>query len=231
VRDPDVVIGTGIASPKELLSLKSFGIVKETKMDIAKIKAKTPFVKPIDPAITCVSETNAYAVSYSLVWHGAINVSYVDRSLVLAYSQNCRNALVISEEHEFSNMPAQLTITPIINFTTAREHEKLVEIYYGRPEDDDYLNQLVDTIRNIVKEVGGAQKIDSKILFSHEEETAQESFLFMRGEKLEAKLKSCGLTVVSTTTNDVLEGAEIFSHSEFYDNSVIYSKTDDLRFF
>jgi hypothetical protein len=34
-------------------------------------------------------------------------------------------------------------------------------------------------------------------LFSHEEETAQESFLFMRGEKLEAKLKSCGLTVVN----------------------------------
>jgi hypothetical protein len=216
-------------------------------MDIAKIKAKTPFVKPIDPAITCVSETNAYAVSYSLVvskfcnkrrvsdallqWRGAINVSYADRSLVLAYSQNCRNALVISEEHEFSNMPAQLTITPIINFKIAREHEKLVEIYYGRPEDDDYLNQLVDTIRNIVKEVGGAQKIDSKILFSHEEETAQESFLFMRGEKLEAKLKSCGLTVVSTTTNDVLEGAEIFSHSEFYEKGVIYSKIDDLRYF
>lgn len=161
-----------------------------------------------------------------------MTVSYVDRPLVLAYSQSCRNALVISEEHEYSDMPAQLTITPVINYKIVHEHEKLVEIYYSdRPEDDANVNQLVETIRNIVKALGGPQKIDSKILFSCEEETVvRDSFLCRRGERLGDKLKACGFSVVTTEIKDVLEGADIFSHSEFYDNSVIISK-DNLEYF
>lgn len=66
--------------------------------------------------------------------------------------------------------------------------------------------------------------IDSKIILSSEEEVAQESFLYMRGEKLELKLKSCGFTVISTTVKDVLEGADIFGHSALYDDRVIFCK-------
>jgi adenylate cyclase class IV len=121
-------------------------------------------------------------------------------------------------------VPAQLTITPVIDYKIVREHETLVEIYYDTPNDDEYVTQLVAKIRDIVKEVGGAQKIDAKILFSREEETAQESFLCMKGDKLKAKLNASGFNVVDTTIKDVLEGAEIFSLSEFYEKSVVFVK-------
>eukprot|EP00029_Vermamoeba_vermiformis_P005806 TRINITY_DN2119_c0_g2_i3.p2 TRINITY_DN2119_c0_g2~~TRINITY_DN2119_c0_g2_i3.p2 ORF type:complete len:199 (+),score=24.91 TRINITY_DN2119_c0_g2_i3:728-1324(+) len=187
------------------------------------IKAKNPLVKPIDPQFTCITEFNAYTVSYSLSYQGAGNVSYIDRALCLAYSKSCKSALVISEEHEFSDMPAQLTVTPVIDYKIAREHEKLIEIYYG-DRDEDNLNRLVEAIRNIVKDIGGAPVIDSTVLLSHEEEVVQESFLYLRGEKLEAKLKLFGFTVISTTVKDVLEGADIFGQSLLYDDHVIFSK-------
>ncbi len=121
-------------------------------------------------------------------------------------------------------MPAQLTITPVINCKVAREYERLVEIYYG-DRDEDNLNQLVAIIRDIVKEIGGAEVIDSRILFNREDEVAQESFLFMKGEKLESKLKACGFGTTSTSSKDVLEGADIFGHSALYFDSVVYEKT------
>lgn len=156
-------------------------------------------------------------------WQGACDISYIDRALCLAYSQGCKNALVICEEHELNNMPAQLTITPIINFKVAREHEKLIEIYYGS-NDGDNLNQLVEVIRSIVEEIGGAQEIDSKILFNHDEEIAQESFLFTRGEQLASKLKACAFSILPTSTKNVLEGADIFGHSSLYEESIVYVK-------
>ena len=122
-------------------------------------------------------------------------------------------------------MPAQLTITPVVNYKIVREHERLIEIYYG-DRDEGNLDQLVDVIRGIVKAVGGAQAIDSRVLFNREEEVLQESFLFARGEKLESKLKACGFSVVSTLTSDVLDGADIFAHSVLYDDSVLYSRTN-----
>jgi hypothetical protein len=121
-------------------------------------------------------------------------------------------------------VPAQLTITPVIDYKIVREHEKLVEIYYDTPNDDEYVNQLVAKIRDIVKEVGGAHKIDAKILLSREEEIEEESFLFMKGDKLKVKLNASGFNVGDTTIKDVLEGAEIFSLSEFYEKSVVFVK-------
>jgi hypothetical protein len=164
----------------------------------------------------------------TLQYRGVVEMSFVDRSLVLAYSQSCRNALIISEEHEFSTVPAQLTITPVIDYKIVREHEKLIEIYWNTPNDDEYVAQLVATIRDIVREVGGAHKIDAKILFSREEETAQQSFLFTKGNQLKAKLYASGFNVVNTTVKDVLEGAEIFGLSEFYEKSVVFVKPTQL---
>ena len=132
---------------------------------------------------------------------------------------------MISEEHEFSTMPAQLTITPVIDYKIARQHEILVEIYYNDSNDEENLNQLVEELRSVVKVVGGNQAIDSQLLFSHEEKIKQESFLFMKGQKLSAKLKSCGFSVDSATAYDVLEGAEIFAQSAFFDESVMFSKS------
>jgi hypothetical protein len=165
-----------------------------------------------------------YSNDTTVQYRTAGDISFVDRSLALAYSQSCRNALIISEEHEFSTVPAQLTITPVIDYKIVREHEKLVEIYYDTPNDDEYVNQLVAKIRDIVKEVGGAHKIDAKILLSREEEIEEESFLFMKGDKLKVKLNASGFNVGDTTIKDVLEGAEIFSLSEFYEKSVVFVK-------
>lgn len=157
--------------------------------------------------------------------HRVSSLTFIDRSLALAYSHSCRNALVISEEHEYNKMPAQLTVTPIIDYQIVREHEKLVEIYYNTPNDDEHVTQLVAAIRAVVQSLGGAHKIAAQILFSREEETAQDSFLFVHGDKLATSLKAQGYRIVETSVKDVLDGAEIFGLSgEWYEGTLLFAK-------
>jgi hypothetical protein len=87
VRKADCVIGTGTvcscriilrtllildpsqAIPKELLTLKSFGIDRNWNWN--HIESKLIPKNPIDPTITCVSKSNAYPVFYSLMVRAA----------------------------------------------------------------------------------------------------------------------------------------------------------------
>jgi hypothetical protein len=127
---------------------------------------------------------------------------------------------VISEEHEFNLMPAQLTLAPVIDYKISRDHEQLVEVFYGDYNDENHVTTLIDdVIRNLVKEIGGMQKINSTVILHYEEKVVN-SFLGSHGERLATKLRAIGFSVDFVSTVDLLKGAEHFAHSQFFNIAV-----------
>jgi septum formation inhibitor MinC len=117
-------------------------------------------------------------------------------------------------------MPAELTIVPIIDYQVARQHEKLLRIFYNTNYDEDHLGRLCQIVKDLVA-VLGQKAINNRIIIQYEE-LSKKSFFKKYSEQVARKLRNFGLTVEFVTTTEVLTGAENFSYSIFFPKSVLF---------
>lgn len=156
--------------------------------------------------------------------HEPRTISFVDRSLCAAISKNFSSALVICEEHEFTENPAQLVAVPIFEFHIQPQNEKLIEVFYDLESEvgNDIIEKVVDAIRSAADAAGGSSAFDSKIILQYEVE-AENSFLRRYGDVVSAHLKSVGFTVVVATADEVLQGATDFCYvTDFFKKSTLF---------
>ncbi len=121
---------------------------------------------------------------------------------------------MISEEHEFTVMPAILQIVPISGFQILSNYEKLVQVFYDTNEQESVL-QIVAIIEKM-KEVMPVEKV-----VIHYEDLAEQSFLGSVKGLIELELQKRRYSFAEVTSLDILKGAGHFSHSVLYSPNII----------
>jgi hypothetical protein len=131
--------------------------------------------------------------------------------------------LVISEESEFTVMPALLHIVPIIDFKVASKYEKLVQVFYDyKSHNGDIVHQLILFIEKLIALYVAEFKIlDKKIITHSETFKNMDSFLGQHAHQLEMEFSNKGYTTSVVTSDEILKGADNFAHSESFEKSIV----------